>query len=58
MHSLIINVENKELMDKILWMLKHFENDGVEIAVSQDFEDLKMLKATRSDVTVPFMTQG
>ena len=54
MHSLIINIENKELMDKVLWMLKRFEKDGVEIASREDFEDWKMLKDTRSEATIPF----
>ena len=53
MHSLIINIENKALLGKILWMLKHFENNGVEISNKEDFEDWKMLKDTRSDATIP-----
>jgi len=54
MHSLVINIKNKELMDKILWVLKRFEKDGLEIASSEDFEDLKELKATRNDESISF----
>ena len=54
MHSLVINIKNKELMDKILWVLKRFEKDGLEIASREDFEDLKELKATRNDESISF----
>jgi len=53
MHSLILNIENKEFMDKVLWMLKRFEKDGVEIASREDVEDWRMLKDTRSETTIP-----
>ncbi|WP_457642108.1 hypothetical protein [Persephonella sp.] len=29
--KIIINVLNEEILDKLLWLLKHFEKDGVEI---------------------------
>ncbi len=54
MHSLVINIKNKELMDKILWVLKRFEKDGLEIASRDDFEDWKELKATRNEESIPF----
>ncbi len=43
-----------ELMDKILWVLKRFEKDGLEIASKDDFEDWKELKATRNEESIPF----
>jgi len=54
MHSLVINIKNKELMDKILWVLKRFEKDGLEIASRDDFEDWKELKATRNEESISF----
>jgi hypothetical protein len=54
MHSLVINIKNKELMDKILWVLKRFEKDGLEIASRDDFEDWKELKATRDEESISF----
>ena len=29
--QLIINIPNKQLFDKILWLLNSFKNDGLEI---------------------------
>ena len=31
MQQIILNIKNENIMDKLLWMLKHFKNDGVEI---------------------------
>jgi len=31
MSQLILNIENEKIVDKLLWMLKHFEKDGIEI---------------------------
>lgn len=54
MHSLVINIKNKKLMDKILWVLKRFEKDGLEIVSREDFEDWKELKATRNEESISF----
>ena len=54
MHSLIINTQNKALMDKILCILQAFEKDGLEISSREDFEDWKLVKATRSEETITF----
>ncbi|MEA1916322.1 MAG: hypothetical protein U9N42_02210 [Campylobacterota bacterium] len=29
--QLSLNIKNEEIMEKLLWMLEHFKNDGVEI---------------------------
>ena len=29
--QLAINIQNESIADKVLWMLKHFKNDGVEV---------------------------
>lgn len=28
---LLLNIKNEQILDKLLWVLKHFESDGVEI---------------------------
>jgi len=38
--KIIINVFNEEILDNLLWLLKHFEKDGIEIIKSkEDKED-------------------
>jgi hypothetical protein len=54
MQTLTINVKNETLMQKILWMLEHFKNDGLEISSKEDIEDLKLLKSTRDEETISF----
>jgi hypothetical protein len=29
--QLAINIQNESIADKVLWMLSHFKNDGVEV---------------------------
>ena len=36
--QLTINIKNNNNIDKILWMLEHFKNDGVEIIKSDDIK--------------------
>ncbi len=31
MQQIILNIKNESIMNKLLWMLDHFKNDGVEI---------------------------
>lgn len=54
MQSLTVNIKDDTLTEKVLWMLKHFEKDGLEISSKEDIEDLKMLKTTRNDVAISF----
>lgn len=54
MQTLTINIQNKSLTEKVLWMLEHFKSDGLEITSKEDLEDLKLLKATRDEETVSF----
>ena len=54
MQSLTLNIKDNVLTDKVLWMLKHFENDGLEVSSVEDIDDLKSLKATRNEPTIPF----
>jgi hypothetical protein len=54
MKSLVINIKDDTIVDKVLWMLEHFKNDGLEIISKEDMEDLKLLKETRSEEKIDF----
>ena len=54
MQTLTVNIQNDALVDKVIWLLEHFKNDGLEITSKEDIEDLKLLKATRNEETMPF----
>ena len=54
MQSIVINIKNKDITEKVLWMLKRFENDGVEITEKEDMEDLRLLAETRNEESIPF----
>ena len=54
MQTLTINIENESLTEKVLWMLEHFKDDGLEITSKEDIEDLKLLKSTRNEESVSF----
>ncbi len=54
MQTLTINIQNETLMEKVLWMLEHFKNDGLEISSKENVKDLKLLKATRDEKKVSF----
>ena len=54
MKSLVINIKDDTIVDKVLWMLEHFKNDGLEIVSKEDIEDLKLLKETRSEEKIDF----
>jgi hypothetical protein len=56
MKSLVINIKDDTIVDKVLWMLEHFKNDGLEIVSKDDMEDLKLLKETRSEEKKKFRT--
>jgi hypothetical protein len=54
MQVLTISTKNKAIRDKIIWFLKHLENEGVEIILQEDIEDLKLLAATIKDKSIPY----
>lgn len=54
MQTLTINIQNEALTEKVLWLLEHFKNDGLEISSKENIEDLKLLKATRDEETISF----
>ncbi|MFW6239706.1 MAG: hypothetical protein ACOC98_03690 [Thermodesulfobacteriota bacterium] len=54
MQTIIINIHNEALADKVTWLLEHFQAEGLEIVSKEDLDDLKLLKATRGEETIPF----
>lgn len=54
MQTLTLNIQNDSIVEKVIWMLEHFKNDGLEISSKEDISDLKLLKATRDDETISF----
>lgn len=54
MQSLTINIKNETLVEKVIWLLDHFKNDGLEIVSKEDIQDLKLLSATRNEEHISF----
>ncbi len=54
MQSLTINVHNEQLFSKVMWLLEHFKQEGLEIVDREDMTDLKILAETRHEGIVPF----
>ncbi|MGE0083039.1 MAG: hypothetical protein AB7S75_01320 [Desulfococcaceae bacterium] len=54
MQTIIININNDILADKVAWLLDHFKNEGLEIISREDMDDLKLLKNTRNEASIPF----
>lgn len=54
MEVITININNPNLTDKVIWFLKRLEADGLEIISKEDVRDLKALKATRVEESIPF----
>ena len=38
MKSLVINIKDDTIVDKVLWMLEHFKDDGLEIVSKEVFK--------------------
>jgi hypothetical protein len=54
MQTVTINIQDESLAEKVLWILEHFKNDGLEIVSKEDLDDLKLLKKTREEESIPF----
>jgi len=54
MQTLTINIQNETLVEKVIWLLDHFKNDGLEIVSEEDIEDLKLLSETRNEEKISF----
>jgi hypothetical protein len=54
MKSVTINFKNEKLAEKVIGLLEFLKNEGLEIVSKEDMEDLKLLKASRSDESISF----
>lgn len=54
MKSITINIKNDKLADKVIGLLEFLKNEGLEIVDKEDMDDLKLLKATRKEESIPF----
>jgi len=39
MQTLTINIQNNALTQKVMWMLEHFKDDGVEVVQNENIPD-------------------
>ncbi|MDD5212606.1 MAG: hypothetical protein PHV62_09355 [Sulfuricurvum sp.] len=49
MNTITLNVADGSMTERILWMLEHFKNDGVEISSIEDIEDLKLIAQAKQE---------
>ncbi|MBF0204300.1 MAG: hypothetical protein HQK67_08280 [Desulfamplus sp.] len=54
-----IKIKNELLTEKIVWLLNHIKEDGMEISFNDDIQvldmkDLELLRATRNDKSISF----
>ncbi|WP_198305939.1 hypothetical protein [Arcobacter vandammei] len=54
MKSLVINVKDDSLMNKLIQLLNNFKKDEIEIVSKEDLDDLKLIKDTRDDEIIDF----
>ncbi|KOR33308.1 hypothetical protein TI05_01795 [Achromatium sp. WMS3] len=54
MHIVTLSIKTEDIKDKIIWFLKHLEQDGVEIVSQEDINDFQLLMATRAEQSVSF----
>jgi hypothetical protein len=46
MQQLILNIKNENIMNKLLWMLSHFKDDGIEIEYPKTKNEKRKTKFT------------
>ena len=54
MQTLTLNIKDSKTSEKVIWFLKHLQQDGVEIIDQEDSKDLKDLAHTRTDESIDF----
>ncbi len=54
MESITVNIENPKVVEKVIYLLEELKEDGVEIVSKEDLDDLKLLKISRSEESMPF----
>ena len=46
--TITLNVQNEQLFDKVLWLLNHLKNDGLEIITSRTKKENSMKSSSAS----------
>jgi hypothetical protein len=54
MHTITVNIKDNDLVNKVIWLLEHFQDDGLEIVLKEDIDDLILLKSTRNDDSISY----
>ena len=54
MQAITINIKDKQLVDKVTWLLENLKDDGLEIIPIEDLSDLAQIQATRDEEKIPF----
>ncbi|MGD9732327.1 MAG: hypothetical protein AB7U45_09095 [Desulfamplus sp.] len=54
MNTITIKIKNDSLTEKIVWLLNHIKEDGIEIIFNDDIQDFELLRATRNDKSISF----
>ncbi len=54
METIALNIQNKNIRQKILEFLKQFKSKDLEITTINDLKDLKLLQSTRSEKSISF----
>jgi len=54
MNTITIRIKNDSLTEKIVWLLNHIKEDGIEIIFNDDIQDFELLRATRNDKSISF----
>ena len=54
MNTITIRIKNDSLTEKIVWLLNHIKEDGMEIIFNDDIQDFELLRATRNDKSISF----
>ncbi len=52
MQTIVINVNNDVLADKVRWLLEHFKNEGLEIVSNRLFRQIALLMNTGHGMSV------
>jgi len=58
MNTITIRINNESLTEKIVWLLQHIQEDGMEIIfnddIQNDIKELELLRATRNETSISF----
>ncbi len=54
MNTITIKIKNDSITEKMLWLLNHIKEDGIEIIFNDDMQDFELLRETRNDKSISF----